>query len=133
MNVVAVLPIVLLHEPVAEREPRRSDDNRSLLPGGYSPTRIADTRKNTSHSFRRSGEHGPIQVGNSPPGRLRPASDVAGRSVYLWATVLGALVPMLARRLGIDPALVSAPLITTLIDATGLAIYLLIARAILVI
>jgi Divalent cation transporter len=31
----------------------------------------------------------------------------------------------------IDPALVSAPLITTLVDATGLAIYLLIAKGLL--
>lgn len=35
------------------------------------------------------------------------------------------------RMLGIDPAVVSAPLITTLVDATGLAIYLLIAKALL--
>ena len=32
---------------------------------------------------------------------------------------------------GIDPATVSAPLITTLVDATGLAIYLLIAKVLL--
>ena len=35
------------------------------------------------------------------------------------------------QRLGLDPALVSAPRITTLVDATGLAIYLLIARTLL--
>ena len=34
-------------------------------------------------------------------------------------------------RAGIDPATVSAPLITTLVDATGLAIYLWIAKALL--
>ncbi|RYG53441.1 hypothetical protein EON80_32715, partial [bacterium] len=41
------------------------------------------------------------------------------------------LIPLLANRLKIDPALVSAPLITTLVDASGLAIYLLIARQLL--
>jgi magnesium transporter len=40
-------------------------------------------------------------------------------------------VPLVAQKLGIDPATVSAPLITTLVDATGLAIYLLIAKALL--
>jgi Mg/Co/Ni transporter MgtE len=30
-----------------------------------------------------------------------------------------------AKRIGIDPAVVSAPLITTLVDATGLIIYFL--------
>jgi len=51
--------------------------------------------------------------------------------VCTWANMIGALVPLLAQRVGLDPALVSAPLITTLVDATGLAIYLLIARAVL--
>ena len=36
-----------------------------------------------------------------------------------------------AVRLGIDPALVSNPLMSTMVDATGLLIYLQIAKAIL--
>ncbi len=51
--------------------------------------------------------------------------------VCLWANVVGAVVPLAAQRLKIDPTVVSAPLITTVVDATGLAIYLLIARAML--
>jgi magnesium transporter len=52
-------------------------------------------------------------------------------AICVWANVIGSLVPLAARRLGIDPATVSAPLITTLVDATGLAIYLLIAKVVL--
>lgn len=48
-----------------------------------------------------------------------------------WASAVGAAVPLAARRIGIDPAVASAPFITTLIDATGLIFYFLIARAIL--
>ncbi|GAA2803822.1 magnesium transporter [Saccharopolyspora taberi] len=48
-----------------------------------------------------------------------------------WAAVVGAAMPLLAKRIGIDPAVVSAPLVTTLVDATGLIIYFLIARAVL--
>jgi magnesium transporter len=48
-----------------------------------------------------------------------------------WATFAGSMLPMLARRRGVDPAVVSAPLITTLVDATGLVIYFLIAQAVL--
>jgi magnesium transporter len=48
-----------------------------------------------------------------------------------FAASAGALLPMLARRVGIDPAIVSAPLITTLVDASGLVVYFLVARAIL--
>jgi magnesium transporter len=52
-------------------------------------------------------------------------------AICLWANVIGSLVPLIAQKLGIDPAVVSAPLITTLVDATGLAIYLLIAKGLL--
>ncbi|WP_305706590.1 magnesium transporter [Nocardioides sp.] len=48
-----------------------------------------------------------------------------------WAATVGASMPLLARRLGIDPAVVSAPMVTTLVDATGLVIYFLVARAVL--
>jgi magnesium transporter len=52
-------------------------------------------------------------------------------SVCLWANVIAAMVPLLAQRFRVDPTVVSAPLITTLVDATGLAIYLLIAKMVL--
>jgi magnesium transporter len=52
-------------------------------------------------------------------------------AICAWANTIGAVVPMLAQRFKLDPALVSAPLITTLVDATGLAIYLSVARLIL--
>jgi magnesium transporter len=52
-------------------------------------------------------------------------------AICTWANTIGALIPLLAHRFSIDPAVVSAPLITTLVDATGLAIYLLIAKAVL--
>jgi magnesium transporter len=52
--------------------------------------------------------------------------------ICMWANTVGALVPMLARRLGIDPAVVSAPLISTLVDATGLIIYYNVAIMVLI-
>jgi magnesium transporter len=52
-------------------------------------------------------------------------------AICTWATAAGSALPLLARRAGVDPAVVSAPLITTLVDATGLIIYFLIARAVL--
>jgi magnesium transporter len=51
--------------------------------------------------------------------------------ICTWANTIGAIIPLIAHRLKIDPAVVSAPLITTLVDATGLAIYFLIAKVIL--
>jgi magnesium transporter len=52
-------------------------------------------------------------------------------TICTWATFAGSMLPLLARRAGVDPAVVSAPLITTLVDATGLIIYFVVAQAVL--
>ena len=51
--------------------------------------------------------------------------------ICVWAATVGGTMPLLAKRLGIDPAVVSAPMVTTFVDATGLVIYFLIAKAVL--
>ena len=51
--------------------------------------------------------------------------------VCMWAATVGAILPLGAQALKIDPAVISAPMVTTLVDATGLVIYFLIAGAIL--
>lgn len=52
-------------------------------------------------------------------------------TIVFWANALGAVLPLLASRLGIDPTVVSGPAMSTLVDATGLYIYLTIARIML--
>ena len=52
-------------------------------------------------------------------------------AIVLWASVLGSLLPLLAVRLRIDPAVVSGPVMSTLVDATGLFIYFTVAGVIL--
>ncbi|WP_036538646.1 magnesium transporter, partial [Nocardia cyriacigeorgica] len=48
-----------------------------------------------------------------------------------WAATIGGTMPLLAKRLRIDPAVVSAPMVTTLVDATGLIIYFTTAKLVL--
>jgi magnesium transporter len=48
--------------------------------------------------------------------------------VCTWANAVGATIPLVAQRLGIDPTVISAPLITTLVDASGLFIYFTVAH-----
>ncbi len=48
-------------------------------------------------------------------------------AVVVWAAMVGSLLPLAAKRLGIDPAVMSAPFITTFVDATGLIIFFEIA------
>ena len=52
-------------------------------------------------------------------------------TVCTLASLVGAVMPILARLINVDPAVVSAPFVTTVVDATGLLVYFLIAGAIL--
>lgn len=51
--------------------------------------------------------------------------------VVLWGSVMGAMMPIILRRLGFDPASSSAPFVATLVDVTGLVIYFTVASQIL--
>jgi magnesium transporter len=52
-------------------------------------------------------------------------------AICIWSATVAAVLPLALRRLRIDPAVVSAPLITTLVDGTGLIIYFEIAKYVL--
>jgi len=67
--------------------------------------------------------------GSSPALALTVALAIA--VIVLWANGLGAVLPLLAARLRIDPTVVSGPVMSTLVDATGLFIYFTVARGIL--
>ena len=49
----------------------------------------------------------------------------------LCAKIVGCTLPMLAKKLGFDPAVMASPFITTIVDALSLIVYLSIATAIL--
>jgi len=66
-----------------------------------------------------------------PDAALALTVSVSIMALVLWATSVGSILPLAASRLGIDPALVSGPLMSTLVDATGLFIYFTIAGIIL--
>jgi magnesium transporter len=52
-------------------------------------------------------------------------------AICVLATMVGSGMPLLARRFGIDPAVVSTPVVTTLVDTLGLVLYFLIARVVM--
>lgn len=71
-----------------------------------------------------------------------PAAAIAGADIALvlcltvtivctLATTVGSSVPLVAKRIGIDPAIVSAPFISTFVDTTGLVLYFTIAKVVL--
>jgi len=51
--------------------------------------------------------------------------------VVLWGTLAGSMLPLLLKRVGMDPAVSSAPFVATLVDVTGIVIYFEVAARIL--
>ena len=47
--------------------------------------------------------------------------------VILLSKVVGGTLPILSKKAGVDPAIMAAPLITTVVDALGLILYFSIA------
>jgi magnesium transporter len=60
---------------------------------------------------------------------LTIAGSVIG--VALWGTLVGALLPFFLKRVGLDPASASAPLVATLSDVTGILIFFSVASTVL--
>lgn len=51
--------------------------------------------------------------------------------VVLWGTFAGSTLPLILKRLGLDPATSSAPFVATLVDVTGIVIYFEVAALVL--
>lgn len=51
--------------------------------------------------------------------------------IVLWGAISGAMIPILLKRLKLDPATSSAPFVATLVDVTGLIIYFTVAAYVL--
>src|SRR5699024_8200913 len=61
-------------------------------------------------------------------------STVIGLTLVAVCTVaasVGGVMPLIAKKFNVDPAVFSNPFISTFVDATGLIIYFLIAKAVL--
>ncbi|MCO5221854.1 MAG: magnesium transporter [Thermomicrobiales bacterium] len=52
-------------------------------------------------------------------------------SIGLWAAPVGSILPIVLNRFRVDPAVVSAPFISCLVDTTGLIIYFTVAKLVL--
>ncbi|MCU0627185.1 MAG: magnesium transporter [Gemmatimonadaceae bacterium] len=67
------------------------------------------------------------------PHHLLIGFTVAGSliGVVTFGTIVGAMLPFILKRFGLDPASASAPLVATLVDVTGLLIYFSLALLLL--
>ena len=98
--------------------------NFRLLWIGRTTSVLGDSLAFVALTFAVLGLHG----SGTDIGLVVSASILA---ICLWSATVAAALPLVLRRLRVDPAVVSAPLITTLVDGTGLIIYFEIARLVL--
>lgn len=59
------------------------------------------------------------------------AVGVSLLGIVVWGTFVGGMLPLLFRRVGVDPATSSAPFVTTIVDVCGIMIYFVTAITIL--
>ena len=53
-------------------------------------------------------------------------------AIVLWSALMASGLPLILKSVGVDPAVVSGPMIATLVDGTGLLIYFMIAKQLIV-
>jgi len=51
--------------------------------------------------------------------------------IAMTGTLLGSILPLTFRRLGLDPALMSSPFVAGLVDVLGIVIYMTVALSLL--
>lgn len=83
------------------------------------------------HSGILHDETGPIATANIPLGRIAIAVGASMVIAVFLSGLLAMTLPFLFRRLGIDPAIATGPLITTVNDIMSACVYLSIAIALL--
>jgi magnesium transporter len=63
--------------------------------------------------------------------RVALAVGVALVGVVLWGSLVGSMLPLGLKKIGLDPATSSAPFVATLVDVTGIVIYFTVAATVL--
>ena len=49
-------------------------------------------------------------------------------AICLWGTLVGSMLPVIFKKLGVDPGIASSPFVATFVDVTGIFIYFTIAK-----
>lgn len=60
--------------------------------------------------------------------RIGIVVGMAVAAICLWGTLVGSMLPVVFRALGLDPAFASSPFVATFVDVTGIVIYFNVAK-----
>ncbi len=114
------------------------------LPAGITLTRALDQEQRVRLPYgvglsapARDGDSlvyqfpGDCEVRTAPvsPWLLAQVVALSVTCICLWGTLIGAMLPLLLRQLGRDPAMASSPFVATAVDVTGIFIFFTIASA----
>lgn len=77
--------------------------------------------------FGRAAVTGSHELRDIPWHSLAMTIALAVTAICVWGTVVGAMLPLIFRKLGFDPAFASSPFVATFVDVTGILIYFSIA------
>ncbi|TPW07555.1 MAG: magnesium transporter [bacterium] len=69
--------------------------------------------------------------GNADPAGIALVVSFTIVAVVINGCVVGSLLPILLKKMKLDPALMSAPFIASLVDVMGIVVYFTIARSLL--
>lgn len=72
-----------------------------------------------------------LVIGNAHAFQLAMSVSISVLAVVTVGTLVGSLLPLAIKRVGLDPAVSSTPFIASLVDVLGLLVYFSISRAIL--
>lgn len=62
-------------------------------------------------------------LAGTPRWKLTLVISQAVSAICLWGTVVGSMLPLVFKRMGIDPGIASSPFVATFVDVTGNVIY----------
>ena len=100
------------------------------LPENEEPTEAADPQKAgfTIYHFPKNCRvrHAPVQRVD-----LSVVIAISVAAICLWGTLMGSMLPLVFKRLGVDPGIASSPFVATFVDVTGIIIYFSIASVFL--
>jgi magnesium transporter len=102
-------------------------DLLNLRPGN----RVAEAEplaNTTERAFTEETRNDPVTVQRLEGWRLGVIVGLAVACICLWGTLVGSMLPLLFRSVGLDPAFASSPFVATFVDVTGIAIYFNVAR-----
>jgi magnesium transporter len=92
------------------------------------PEPTKDARGNLVYQFpeKCTIRHPPV-----PRYRLALVIALAVAMICLWGTLMGSMLPLVFKRIGVDPGIASSPFVATFVDVTGIVIYFTIAKTVL--